>query len=345
MKSLKDFDVKSKRILVRCDFNVPLDERGNISNDFRIKQTLPTLMYLISQKAKIILISHLGEPEGKILDYLRLNKVKVRIEELLGICIKKTSDCLGDEVRKNILNLNPGEILLLENVRFYKEETDNNQEFAKSLSKLGDIYINEAFSDCHRNHASIVGIPNYLPHGAGFLLEKEVSTLAQIMQKPVRPMVVIIGGAKAPTKAAFIDSFTAFADLVIVSGLIGQELIAKKTLLEYPEKVLSPKNNLDGLDIGEEDLKRVTEKIMQAKTIFWNGPFGKIEDDEYKKGTLTIAKEIIKSGAFSVIGGGETVEFLQKEGILSDFNHISTGGGAMLEFLSGQELPGLKALE
>ena len=316
MKNLKDFDVAGKRILVRCDFNVPCDASGAILDDTKISEALPTLQYLLTQKAKIIIITHLGDGSQS------LDSVKARLFELLGQSVD-----------------------VLENIRSHQEEIENNLEFAKKLANMGDIYINEAFDVCHRAHASVVGIPQFLPHGAGFALQKEVEVLSGIMQKPARPMVAIIGGAKAKTKALFVQPFCAFADVVIINGLIKQELIDKKIPLEYPEKVFGPKENLGGLDLTPEDINRIVEKIKPAKTIFWNGPFGKFEDEEYKKGTLAIAKAIIESGAFSVVGGGETIEFLKKEGMLVKFSHVSTAGGALMEFLSGQELPGLVALD
>ncbi|MSU54348.1 MAG: phosphoglycerate kinase [Candidatus Staskawiczbacteria bacterium] len=344
MKTIKDFDVEGKRILVRCDFNVPLDEDGNICDDFRIVKTLPTIEYLVEQKAKIILMSHLGEPEGRIIPALNLNKIKEKLEELLNMDIVKADDCIGPKVQQQVENLEPGEILLLENLRFHKEETENDSDFAEKLAQLGDFYINDAFADCHRTHASIALIPQFLPGGAGLLLEEEISVLSKIMQQPDRPMVAIIGGSKASTKAPLVDPFCAFADLVIVNGLIKQELIAQKIPLQYPEKVLGPKDNLERLDVNEQDVLRFTSPILKAKTIFWNGPFGKFEDEQYKNGTLQIAKAIIESKAFSVVGGGETIEFLDKEGMLDQFSHVSTGGGAMLDFISGQTLPGLEAL-
>jgi phosphoglycerate kinase len=217
-------------------------------------------------------------------------------------------------------------------------------EFAKKLAAFGEVYINDAFGDCHRSDASVVGIPALLPHAAGLLLQQEVEVLSAIMEKPARPMVAIIGGAKVSTKASLVESFCAFADLVIVNGLIKQELISKRIPLGYPEKVFGPKENLEALDLTDNDTQRIIAQIAKAKTVFWNGPFGKFEQENYKQGTLAIAKAIIASGAYSVVGGGETIEFLDKEGMLEKFNHVSTGGGAMLNFLAGEQLPGLKAL-
>ncbi len=323
MKSVTDFDVQGKRVLVRCDFNVPLSGDGEILDDAKIREALPTLNYLLDHGAKVIVITHLGDGSES------LDTVKARLFELLAL--------------SGVEGL--GSIEVSENIRSHKEETENDEAFAKKLAAMGDIYINEAFDVCHRAHASVVGVPKFLPHGAGFQLQKEVQVLTQIMQRPERPMVAIIGGAKAETKAKFVEPFCAFADAVIVSGLIKKELIDKKIHLGYPEKVIGPKDDLQALDISVADVERISKHIFQAKTVFWNGPFGKCEDEKYRAGTLAIAKAIIESGAFSVVGGGQTVEFLKEEGMIEKFNHVSTAGGAMLEFLSGQELPGLKALE
>jgi len=345
MKSVRDFQLEGKRVLVRCDFNVPLDDDGNILDDFKIKESLPTIKYLIEKEAKIILMSHLGELEGKIIPSLTLNKVKDKLEDLLGITILKANDCIGKEVKTQADALKSKEVLLLENLKFHKEEIDNDAEFAKQLSTLADIYINDAFASCHRAYASIVGIPKYLTHGAGLLLEREVRNLKLILENPKKPVLVIIGGVKLETKMKFINNILKVADYIIINGLIKKEIMAKELIFQYPEKIISPVDFLEAPDISNQTITLFTEKIMSAGTILWNGPFGRFEDDQYKKGTLAIANAIIKSGAFSVVGGGQTVEFLNKEGIASKFNHISTGGGAMLDYLSGDVLPGLEALE
>ncbi len=345
MKILTDFDVQGKRILVRCDFNVPLDSEGGVLDDFRLKASLPTIQYLLEQNAKIILMSHLGSPDGEIVESLRMDKVKNRLEELLDEKITKADDCVGEEVRDQALHLKSGEILLLENLRFHKEETENDQAFANELASLGDVYINDAFGVCHREHASVVSVPKFLPHGAGLLLQKEVDVLKDFLQNSKKPLVAIMGGKKVETKAVFIENILKIADTVLIGGLIKKELAEKHSSILLNVRVFGPENNLDAEDIDEETIKLFTEKIMQAKTIFWNGPLGKFEEEKYKKGTLAIAEAIIQSGAFSLVGGGETVEFLGKEGLADKFSHVSPEGGAMLEFLSGQELPGLRALE
>jgi phosphoglycerate kinase len=344
MKTLKDLSVTNKRVLVRCDFNVPIDEKGNILEDFKIRQTLPTIKYLIEQKAKIILMSHLGQPDGKVSEELKLDKVAEKLAELLNVFIEKEDDCIGPDVEVESNKLEPGKILMLENLRFYKEETEDNLEFAKKLSYLGDIYVNDAFGVSHRKNASVSAIAQYLPSCAGMLLEKEIENLNKIMKNPEKPMVAIIGGTKVDTKAQFINSMCKVADFVIISGLIVKEVAEKNIKFDCPEKILAPVGDLAALDISEESAKMFSEKIMQAKTILWNGPFGKFEDEKYEKGTLEIAKAIIASKAYSVIGGGETVEFLNRKGMMDDFGWVSTGGGAMLDYLSGLPMPGIEAL-
>jgi len=348
MKTLKNFTVNGKRVLVRCDFDVPIDEKGKILDDFRIKKCLPTIKYLIENKAKIILMGHLGRPEGKVVEELKLDKVAEKIADLVGFPVGKEDSCIGPDVEAETNALEPGKILVLENLRFHKEETDNNPEFAKKLSFLGDIFVNESFAVSHRDQASITGVPKNLLSCAGFLLEKEIEALNRVMKNgpegAPKPMLAIVGGKKVETKAAFINNISKVADFIIISGLIAKEVEEKKIKFKFPEKIVSPTGQLDALDINDESIKLFQEKIKQAKTVLWNGPFGKFEDKKYAKGTLAIARAIIDSGAFSVVGGGETVEFLNKQGIIDKFSHVSTGGGAMLAYLSGEKLPGLEAL-
>ncbi|MBX4200599.1 phosphoglycerate kinase [Candidatus Parcubacteria bacterium] len=345
MKNLKEFDVSGKRVLVRCDLNVPLDGQGNILEDFRIQKSLPTIQYLIGKGAKIILMTHLGDPEGSIVPELKLDRIAQKLSELLGLEVIKANDCVGEEVREQVSHLEVGQVLLLENLRFHAGEKGNDPEFVKELSELGEIYINDAFSDSHRAHASIIGVPQHLPRGAGLLLEEEVKNLGKILKNPEKPMVVLVGGAKAATKAKFIENISEGADYVLVNGLVQKEILDERMRFTYPERILGPGQDLDGLDIDQETITFFTSKLSGAKTIVWNGPFGKFEEAEYKKGTLELAKAIIESGAFSVVGGGETIEFLRQEGMLDKFSHVSTGGGAMLDYLSGEMLPGLEALE
>jgi len=323
MKTLKDFDFKNKRVLVRADFNVPLSQQGEILDDFRIRQTLPTIRYLLEKNARVILMSHLGNPGGKFVKELAMRPVAERLMELLG---KKVE--------------------LLENLRFNPGEENNDENFAKELAQKGDIYINDAFGVCHRNHASVSAITKYLPSGAGFLLEKEVTCLTRLSANPEKPLVAIIGGAKIETKVGVIDKISEKADFVLISGLIGKEVVGQKIVLRHPEKIVFPVDETgEGKDVGTETVRLFKEKIVQAKTIFWNGPLGKIENEEFAVGTEEIAKAIAQSPAFSVVGGGETVEFINTIGLMDKFSHVSTGGGAMLAYLAGEKLPGLEALE
>ena len=339
MKTIRDLDVANKRVLVRCDFNVPLSlpagrqaKQGEILDDFRIRKTIPTIEYLIEKEAqKVILMSHLGRPDGKVMEEFSLKPVAKRLEELLG---------------KKVAFAEDGEVMLLENLRFHKEEEENDENFAKELSKLGDIYINDAFSVSHRAHASVVAITKFLPSAAGLLLEKEILCLAGLSTNPEKPLVAIIGGKKVEDKTKVIDKISEAADFVLVSGLIKKEIDAKNIQFKYPEKIIWPVDELfSGLDVGPKTNELFREKILGAKTIFWNGPLGKIEEEETSRGTEALAKDIIESGAFSVVGGGETVEFINKLNLTDKFSHVSTGGGAMLEFLSGEQLPGIAFLE
>lgn len=316
MQNVKDIDVKGKKVLVRCDFNVPLDPSGNILDDFRIRQSLPTIQYLLEKKAKVIIMSHLGEGGES------LAQVKKHLDEMLGVHVE-----------------------LLENLRNNPGEVNNDPHFAKQLAGQADIYVNDAFSVCHRAHASVVAITQFLPSVAGLLLRREVENLGKILAHPKKPIVALVGGVKVHTKANFIDEISEIADSILVSGPIQKEIAAEQIAIPYPEKIMGPVGPLDSLDINNETIELFTQKILSAHTIIWNGPFGKFEEEKYEKGTLAIANAIIKSGAFSVVGGGETIEFLRKKGMIDQFSHVSGGGGAMLAFLSGETLPGLVALE
>ena len=344
MKTLKDFNFQNKKTLVRVDFNVPLSERGDITDDFRIRASLPTLKYLIEKKAKIILISHLGRPEGKFVKKFSLKPTANRLERLLKRKVRFLPDCLGEEVEKEIKQMKAGEVVLLENLRFYREEETNDEKFAQKLAQLADIFINDAFSVCHRAHASVVGVTKYLPSVSGFLLEKEIKILSQIIKRPKRPLVVIIGGKKIADKAKVAERFSEIADLLLVGGLVAHE-IKRGEIKIKSEKVSFPFEDKDKLDIGPKTVAVFKEKIKKAKTIFWAGPLGKIEEKKYQKGTREIAQAIIKSSAFSVIGGGDTIEFVNKIGLVSKFGHVSIGGGAMLEFLAGEKMPGIEVLK
>lgn len=343
MKFLKDFNFKGKRVLVRCDFNVPLSENGQILDDFRIKETIPTIEYLIKKGAKVILMSHLGKPKGKVVENLKLDKIQEKLMEYLDLSIVKAKDCLGKEIEDWTNQMAEGEILLLENLRFHKEEEENDENFAKALAKLGDIYINDAFACCHRAHASIVGITKYLPSGAGLLLEKEIKFLEKITKNPKKPLISIFGGDDPDFKA--IEEISKNSDFILIGGLIEKMIREKNIKFKFPEKIIKPVDDVEGKDIGPKTIEIFREKILKAKTIFWSGPLGKIEEERFQRGTKEIAKAIIESGAFSVIGGGETIEFINKLGWADKFSHVSTGGSALLSYLAGEKLPGIEALK
>lgn len=317
MNTLQDINVKNKRVIVRCDFNVPLDAQSRILDDFRIKRTLPTIKYLLKQGAKLVLISHLGRPSGYTCEY-SLKPVAKHLEKLLGMPIGMFSP-QGEDIPIGAIN----RIILLENLRFLPGEEQNDPDFAAQLAELGDVYVNDGFSVCHRSHASVVRLPKLLPSAAGLLLQSEVKTLSQIIDRPKRPFVVIIGGVKAETKRKLINKLRKQADHL----LLGSKIAGRP-----------------GFDIGPKTIKQFSECIKSAKTVLWSGPLGKIEDKRFIKGSLAIAKAIIKSSAFSVVGGGDTNAFLAKHRLRERFNYVSTGGGAMLSFLAGEKLPGLQAL-
>ena len=308
LKGVKDFNLKNKKVLVRCDFNVPFDQKGAILDDFRIIKTIPTLTFLQKQGAKLLLMTHLTRERS-------LAPVKKILEKYLK------------------------DFTLLDNLRLDKREKENDQGFAQELAGLADIYINDAFGVCHRNHTSIVGIPKYLPSGAGLLLEKEVRLLSQALENPEHPLVVIIGGAKVESKAKVINQFLKTADQILIGGKT-----AHKIDLKY-DKIYLPLNHKRDLDIGPETIAKFSQFIKKAKTIIWAGPLGRFEDPLYEKGTKEIAQEIVRNKkAFKIAGGGDTIFALAKFGLRDKFDHVSTGGGAMLSFLSGDKLPGLEAL-
>jgi phosphoglycerate kinase len=345
MKTIKGLKLKDKKVIVRCDFDVPLFKEGGISDDYRIRQAIPTILHLIQNQAKVILIGHLGRPKGQVVEELRVDSVAEKLSELLNRPVVKLDNCVGADVTAAAGKMKAGDVVVLENLRFHKEEEENDEKFAKSLAELGDIYINNAFANSHRKHASMVGIPKFLPSAAGFALAKEVEILGGLAGNSEKPLVIIIGGAKIEeTKINLIEKFSDSADSFILGGLIYNEIKEKQIKFSRPEKIIFPAGDLKALDINQESIKIFQEKIYKAKTIFWNGPFGKTENKEYMAGTQAIAWAITESGAFSVAGGGDTVNFINKIGFFDKFSHVSTGGGAMMAFLSGEKLPGLEAL-
>jgi len=387
MKNIKDFNIKGKRVLVRCDLNVPLDENGKITEDFRIIQILPLLKYLRDEGAKVVIISHLGDPKGKRDLKYSLKPVAKKLWELIG-GVKFINETIGTKVELQTNLLKEGEMVVLENLRFYKEEEENDLEFAKKLSKLGDFFVEEGFGVCHRKHASVVGIPKFLISFPGFLLKKEIDILSWLMTTPERPFVSIVGGAKISTKTRVIEKLINRSDYVLVGGKIANSILTVKgicvrdkwkeeeTKLKEDLKNLnlaSPKLHLpvDGVislsslqenylrigavgtlkqeddifDIGPETIEKYKSIISTAKTIIWNGPLGFYEKAEFQEGTTKIMEAIISQNAFTVAGGGETTEIIMKEGLDEKFDHLSSGGGAMLDFIADSDLPGIKALE
>jgi phosphoglycerate kinase len=384
MKNFKDFKFQDKKVILRANFDIPFDGKGEIFDDFRIRKALPSIKYLLEHQAKVIIISHIGRPLGGI--RLSLEPIAARLSKLLGQEVKFVKDCVGRQAERAIKIMKPGQAILLENLRFHSGEQSNDEAFAKQLANLGEIYINDAFSNCHREHASIVGITHHLHGGAGLLLEEEIKTLSSVIEKPKRPMVLVLGGAKIDTKISCLLNFLNIADHVVIGGMFAPAILHAKgislsgvPLSEDVEdklasiKLTDPKlhlpidalvglrdHKLDYLreaavgkirkeeqmfDIGPETVRIFSDIIGEASTVIWNGPLGYIEDERFAGGTLAIASAILRANAFSVVGGGDTNAFLAANNLRSKFSYISTGGGAMLEFLSDKELPGIKALQ
>ena len=389
-KTVKDVDVRSKRVLVRVDYNVPLDANGNVSDDKRITASLPTINYLLEQGARIILCSHLGRPKGEVKKEFSLAPVAKRLKELLpNVNIYFASDCIGEEAQQKAAALKDGEILLLENLRFHKEEEKNDPEFAKKLASLAEIYVSDAFGTVHRAHASTAGVAAYLPAVAGFLIGKELSIMGGALENPERPFVAILGGAKVADKIGVITNLLNKCDTLLIGGgmaytffkAMGYEIgdslldaesidLAKQlmeTAKEKGVKLLLPVDTVvakafaadaehmivsanaipagwQGLDIGEKTRELFAAEIKNAKTVIWNGPMGVFEFPEFAKGTEAVAKACAECGGTTIIGGGDSASAVKKLGYADKMTHISTGGGASLEFLEGKVLPGVAAL-
>ena len=389
-KTVKDVDVRSKRVLVRVDYNVPLDANGNVSDDKRITASLPTINYLLEQGARIILCSHLGRPKGEVKKEFSLAPVAKRLKELLpNVNIYFASDCIGEEAQQKAAALKDGEILLLENLRFHKEEEKNDPEFAKKLASLAEIYVSDAFGTVHRAHASTAGVAAYLPAVAGFLIGKELSIMGSALENPERPFVAILGGAKVADKIGVITNLLNKCDTLLIGGgmaytffkAMGYEIgdslldsesidLAKQlmeTAKEKGVKLLLPVDTVvakafaadaehmtvaanaipagwQGLDIGEKTRELFAAEIKNAKTVIWNGPMGVFEFPEFAKGTEAVAKACAECGGTTIIGGGDSASAVKKLGYADKMTHISTGGGASLEFLEGKVLPGVAAL-
>ncbi|MBU0668007.1 phosphoglycerate kinase [Patescibacteria group bacterium] len=393
IKSVKTADLKDKRVLVRVDFNVPL-ENGKVADDTRITATLPTINYLLEKGAKVILMTHLGRPDGKIVDELKLDPLAEKLSELINKPVKKLADCIGPEVEQAVKSMQAGEIILLENTRFHAEEESCDKEFSKKLAALGDLFVIDSFGTAHRKHASTYGIAEHIPAYAGFLVEKEVNTLSELMQDTAKPFVVIMGGSKIETKIGVMKNFLGKADHFLVGGGLANTFLAAKGFnvaeslyepdqLETAREIMLdaeaihnnfhlptdavvadeiedtaetldiPVEDVEGsmkiLDIGRNTITAFEEIIAKSGTIIWNGPVGLFEKEKFSRGTRHIAVAVAKattiSGAKSIIGGGDTIDAINNFGIdLNKYTHVSTGGGAMLEFLEGTMLPGIEII-
>lgn len=387
-KTIQDMDIKGKKVLMRVDFNVPL-EGTRITDDTRIKAALPTIQYALKAPAKVVLMSHLGRPKGEVKPEMSLAPCAVRLAKLLGRKVTMLKDCVGPDVENAVNNMKDGDVVLLENLRFHKEETKNDPEFSKLLAKLGEVFVNDAFGTCHRAHASTEGVTKFLPSAMGFLVAKEVEYFDKLIKNPEKPFALILGGAKVSDKIAVIENMLPKIDYLLIGGAMAYTFLKsrlkgvgkskveednisiaadifmkareKKVSIFLPEdhviaKEISAKTRVRvvkehipdewiGLDIGPGTIKKFNQVLKGAKTICWNGPVGYFELKPFKKGTTAIAKFISRLKATTVIGGGDTAAAINELRLASRMSHISTGGGASLEYLEGKELPGIAALQ
>ena len=389
LNTVKEADLKGKRVLIRVDFNVPV-KNGVVTDATRIKAALPTINYILDGGASLVVMSHYGRPKGqKNMDF-SMAPIRAEFEKLLGKPVKLAPDVIGEEVEKEVKALKPGEVLLLENVRFYPDEEKNGEEFAKTLASYGDLYVNDAFGTAHRAHASTEGVSHFLPAYAGFLIEKEVKFMAPLLENPEHPFVAVIGGSKVSSKISVLESLVKTCDTIVIGGgmaytflkvlghSVGTSLVeddyqeTAKAFLAAAEKkgvkVILPVDHvcadkfdenatpvavdsvdipegLMGLDIGPKTVALIVSEMKSAKNVVWNGPMGVFEFSAFAKGTEAVAKALAESDAISVVGGGDSVAAINKFGLASQISHVSTGGGASLEFLEGKVLPGIKALE
>ena len=387
-KTIEDIEVKGKRVLVRCDFNVPLDADGNITDENRIVGAMPTIKYLADNGAKVILCSHMGKPKGEPKPEFSLAPVAKRLSEKLSknVVFAADDNVVGENAKKAVSEMNDGDIVLLENTRYRAEETKNIDTFSKELASLAEIFVNDAFGTAHRAHCSTVGVTNYLPAVCGYLIQKEIAFLGNAVNNPVRPLVAILGGSKVSSKISVIENLLDKVDTLIIGGgmaytfmkakgyEVGNSLLeadyidyAKEMMAKAEGKLLLPIDTVvakefsndaeskivpeggieegwEGLDIGPESIKLFSEAVKNAKTVVWNGPMGVFEMPSFAKGTNAIAKVLSEIDATTVIGGGDSVAAVNQAGLGDKMSHISTGGGASLEFLEGKELPGIVAL-
>ena len=388
-KTVREIDVKGKKVLVRCDFNVPQDENGNITDNRRIVSALDTIKYLLDNNAKIILCSHLGRPKGEFKKEFSLAPIATELSKLLGKEVKLAKDVIGESAQELVNNMKDGDIVLLENVRFHREETDNDPEFAKKLASFADVYVNDAFGTAHRAHASTAGVAAYLPAVSGFLIEKELDFMGEKLNNPERPFMAILGGRKVSDKIGVIESLLEKVDTLMIGGAMAytffkamgynvgnsicelDKLDLAKELMEKAKqkgvKFMLPvdtrigkefkpdteskvvrydeiPDGWEGFDIGDETIKLYVEELSKAKTVVWNGPVGLFEFDQFAVGTNSLARALADLDAVTIIGGGDSAAAIEKLGISNKFSHISTGGGASLEFLEGKKLPGIECL-
>ena len=388
-KTVRDIDLKGKKVFVRCDFNVPMDENQNITDNRRIVAALPTIKYLIEQNCRIILASHLGRPKGEVKPEFSLAPVAKELSKLLGQEVLMAKDVIGESAKSLAANLQEGQVMLLENVRFHREETDNDPEFAKQLASMAEVFVNDAFGTAHRAHASTEGVSHYLPSVSGFLIEKELKFLGDALNNPERPFVAILGGAKVSDKIGVIDSLLEKVDTLMIGGgmaytffkaqgyEVGNSLCEPdkcelalnlmKKAEEKGVKFLLPVDTRvgkefkpdtesktvawteipegwEGFDIGEKTIEMFKNELKTAKTVVWNGPLGLFEFDQFAIGTNEIAHALAELDATTIIGGGDTAAAIQKAGVADKMTHVSTGGGASLEFIEGKKLPGIECL-
>ncbi len=390
LNTIRDADLTGKRVLIRVDFNVPLKE-GVVKDDTRIRAALPTIEYILSQKgASLVVMSHFGRPKGKKNPEFSMAPIGKRFAELLGKPVKVAPDVIGPEVEAEVKALKAGEVLLLENVRFYPDEEANSPEYAKALASYGDVYVNDAFGTAHRAHASTEGVAHFLPSYAGFLIEKEVKFMAPLLENPEHPFVAIIGGAKVSSKIGVLQSLLRTCDTMVIGGgmaytfltvqghKVGKSLVESdyldtardflKAAAEKKVNVILPvdhiaaevfdenaapvavdgidiPDNLMGMDVGPKTIALIKDAVSKAKSVVWNGPLGVFEFDSFAKGTLEIAKAVAGCKGTTVVGGGDSVAAVNKFGLADKLSHVSTGGGASLEFLQGLPLPGIVALQ
>lgn len=389
-KTIDDISAQGKRVLIRVDFNVPLDDQGNVTDDTRIQGALPTIKKLVDDGGRVILMSHLGRPKGSVKDELRLAPAGKRLGELLGKPVKCLQECTGDSVKQDVMAMQDGDVVLLENLRFHAEEEKNDENFAKQLAELGELYVNDAFGTAHRAHASTEGVTRFIDTCvAGYLMKKEIDYLVQAIENPERPFIAILGGLKISGKIDVIQNLMDKVDAILIGGAMAYTLLKVKGVevggsIVEEEKIAVAKevvaavesrnmkfllpcdhkaatevkegfepqtiNDVNipegwkGIDIGPATIDAFAKEIAAAKTVLWNGPMGVFEIPAFADGTMKIAEAIAKSGATSIVGGGDSVAAVQKAGVSDKITHISTGGGASLELLEGKELPGLVAL-